>query len=561
MEYYNALNFKKEPFSNSPEPEFFFEVPKHMGCLQKLELAVRLRRGLNVVIGDVGTGKTTLCRKLLQQLSFSPKNSQEIETHLFLDPSVNSTIEFLQTVGLLLGIPEIAGQESEWQLKEKIKNYLFNKGVNENKTVVLIIDEGQKVPENCIEILREFLNYETNNFKLLQIIIFAQLEFKKMLREHANLSDRINILYYLNPLSFKHTRQMIKYRISVARNFENTASMFTFWGYVAIYLATGGYPRKVVSLCHQVVLMMIIRGSAEADFFLVKDCLKDSHNSFFSRIKWTALGALIIAAFILTGGFVFQNKSADYWQQLNISKIISDTRQKLADKIAPEESLTKNDLPLPSNIPAIPVDTEKATAVATAQMTETQKTPGATAKSPAEKEPPNAPANIIHNVKMPDSLGILIKKKGRTLWRAVTHIYGEANSEIMAAIMKANPHVNKANIAEGEKINLPAIPASIRPVQEGNYVVMLKRGNDLDEMYDFFHENYYKQKMLHLAFFSFWSSKDGLIFTVIIDKNFNNLQRAQEALNELPSSIAAKAQVVSSWDKNTIFFNRQALKQ
>jgi general secretion pathway protein A len=157
MEYYNILNFKKEPFSNSPEPEFFFQSPKQITCLQKLELAIRLRRGLNVVIGDIGTGKTTLCRKLIQELSLTTKDSNEIETHLLLDPSFETPIEFLQTVSMLLGMSNIDYQETEWQLKENIKNYLFNKGVNEEKIIVLIIDEGQKIPENCLEILREFL--------------------------------------------------------------------------------------------------------------------------------------------------------------------------------------------------------------------------------------------------------------------------------------------------------------------------------------------------------------------------------------------------------------------
>ena len=164
MNYYNILDFKKEPFSNSPEPEFLFQMPQHTECLQKRELAVRLRRGITVVIGDIGTGKTTLCRKLIQDFSSNPADSTEIETHLLLDPAFNSAVEFLQTVALMLEIKDFKNGESEWHLKERIKDYLFDKGVDEKRIVVLIIDEGQKIPENCLEILREFLNYETNTF-------------------------------------------------------------------------------------------------------------------------------------------------------------------------------------------------------------------------------------------------------------------------------------------------------------------------------------------------------------------------------------------------------------
>ena len=95
--------------------------------------------------------------------------------------------------------------------------------------------KARKFLENCLEILREFLNYETNKFKLLQIIIFAQKEFQTVLKKKANLFDRINLLYHLRPLNFKQMRAMINYRLSVARDFENLPSVFSFWGF-ACYL-------------------------------------------------------------------------------------------------------------------------------------------------------------------------------------------------------------------------------------------------------------------------------------------------------------------------------------
>ena len=170
MDYFSILNLKKEPFSNSPDPKFFFQSRQHLDCLQKLELALRLRRGLNVIIGDVGTGKTTLCRQLIARFALN----KEIETHLILDPFFSDTSEFLSTVSKMLKGRKPAKSSNGWQIKESIKQYLFHKGIDEKKTVILIIDEGQKIPVFCLEILREFLNYETNEHKLLQIVIFAQ---------------------------------------------------------------------------------------------------------------------------------------------------------------------------------------------------------------------------------------------------------------------------------------------------------------------------------------------------------------------------------------------------
>jgi len=90
MDYFKILNLNREPFSNSPEPDFFYESSQHLGCLQKLEIAVRLRRGLSVVMGNVGTGKTTLCRELLIRFAKSEDDRNEVETHLLLDPSIGT---------------------------------------------------------------------------------------------------------------------------------------------------------------------------------------------------------------------------------------------------------------------------------------------------------------------------------------------------------------------------------------------------------------------------------------------------------------------------------------
>ncbi len=560
MEYYSILNFKKEPFSNSPEPEFFFEAPKYISCLQKLELAVRLRRGLSVVIGDIGTGKTTLCRKLIQQLSFSPKDSQTIETHLLLDPSFDSTIGFLQATSLMIGVPDFEGQENEWQLKEKIKNYLFNKGVNENKITVLIIDEGQKIPENCIEILREFLNYETNNFKLLQIIIFAQPEFKKVLKKYANLSDRVNYLYYLKNLNFKQMRSMIKYRITVASNFEKSFDIFTYWGMLAIYLATHGYPRKVVTLCHQVLLMMIIRGKQNANLFLVRNCINDMYSPLFRRMR---LALLSIVLFIFAGVLFWQENAVNinFYNQFSVPQIISQVKELLpfSDAPAPAEKkiASSSAAVIAGNREILPI---QASPAPTANPTDTTLPAG----NIAPVNPTAAaviPESKMQELKMPDSLGTLTMKQGRTLWKTIENIYGEATPEIIAKVNKANPHLNnKDKIMVGQKINFPPITASVKPFKEGSFIVVLEKGNDLKQMYDLFHENTYKKTLPLMLFFPYWNSGEGMTFAVVLDKSFANPQAAKEAINKLPASIAAKAKIISHWDEKTVFFNGQVLK-
>jgi general secretion pathway protein A len=504
--------------------------------LQKLELAVRLRRGINIVIGDIGTGKTTLCRKLIQNFSSNSADSTEIETHLLLDPAFNSTLEFLQTISLMLGIKDsIDDTRSEWHLKERIKDYLFDKGVDEKRIVVLIIDEGQKIPESCLEVLREFLNYETNEFKLLQIIIFAQKEFQAILRKKANLYDRINLVYHLSPLSFNDMKEMINFRLYVAANLEKLPELFNYWGFVAIYLATKGYPRRVVMLCHRVILKMIIRGKKKADWLIVRSCVNENESPAVRRIRWALAGLFI---FFVTG--------------LSIGSITL-------------QSLNYNTYEPAGSVGAKPV-TAKIIPVKKPDMVVNSVTATENHVISVSSNVNNisdvSNANNVLNEKMPDTLGQMVMPPRRTLWWTIYNIYGDRGSQIMKEVFAANPHLhNKEAVNMGTVITFPSIPAVINPVKEGDVFVCLENGKDLETMYDIF-RNHPDEKILPpLAFISSWSKKRGLEFAVVIDKKFKDINSARETVGKLPSGIAVKTKILSQWDADTVFFNRRELQK
>lgn len=518
MDYFNILNFKKEPFSNSPEPEFLFQLPQYSECLQKLELAVRLRRGINVVIGDIGTGKTTLCRKFIQNLSSSLQDSEEseIETHLLLDPAFKSTTEFLQTCALMLGIGDLdEGSQSEWHLKERIKDKLFEKGVDKQRIVVLILDEGQKIPDDCLEILREFLNYETNKFKLLQIIIFAQKEFQTILRKKANLADRVNLLIYLRRLNFRQTKAMIDYRLSVARNFEKSPSLFRWGGFFAIYLATRGYPRKVVFLCHQVVLKMIIRGKSKAGWFMVRRCVREIKPPLYRKLEWgLAILFLIFIVGFSVRAITFQNVTEDAGKKHKL--IASDS------KISDSQDIVRADNASDADVPVV---------------------------------------NLSPNITMPDYMGSISMTKRRTLWWTLFNIYGDNGHHISGKVIAANPHIHNENmITEGTTISLPSIPADNHPVKHNDIVIALESGKDLEKIYNNFRNNPENSKLPPLAFLSYWNRKKGFEFAVVIDKKFRDNHSAEEAKGNLPPEIAVRARMISQWDTDDIFFNRHLLQ-
>ena len=345
MEYYKLLQLEREPFSNSPDPNYFFQSRQHHACLQKIELAVRLKRGLNVVIGDMGTGKTTLCRELIRRLS----QQDAFETHLILDPAFGNPHELLTAIFVMLYGQPPKEQPSLIELKESIKQRLFHKGVEKERTVVLIIDEGQKIPGDCVEILRELLNYETNEYKLLQIVIFAQQEFDAILQSHANFADRINLLHQLAPMGFKDTRRMIRHRLKLASSGVKPLDMFTLPAQWAIYRSTRGYPRRIIHLCHQSILAMIIQNRSQAGWRLIHSCKKRMLPAQRPRQRRASIfglsaGVTLAAILVLAAPFYLFHIRNTQESQLVFKVPASDTSRGIVNQIdakpAPPPSLS-----------------------------------------------------------------------------------------------------------------------------------------------------------------------------------------------------------------------------
>jgi len=258
MSYYKVLGLNKEPFSTSPDPQFFYHSSNHNTALKRLEIAIRLRRGLSLIFGDVGTGKTTLSRTLLQAF----EDEDNFIFHMILDPSFKSEFQFLfHLVKMFDIVPEF---KSTIDFKEALEKYLFQKGVEENKTIVLLIDEGQKITQENLEVLRTLLNYETNEYKLLQLIIMAQVELLPRIKRIRNFMDRVALKYTINPLDEAETKEMIEFRIKQA-GFQGYKSLFTEDAIRMIYQQTQGYPRKISMLCHDALEAAVMKDSAVID--------------------------------------------------------------------------------------------------------------------------------------------------------------------------------------------------------------------------------------------------------------------------------------------------------
>ncbi|MCA9401066.1 MAG: ExeA family protein [Candidatus Omnitrophica bacterium] len=252
MSYLSALQLEQEPFSTSPDPRFFYKSLEHQTALNRLEIAIRLKRGLSVVLGDVGTGKTTLSRALLQ--SFHGEEDEYL-FFMILDPTFKSEYQFLTHLTKMFGISPFF--RSTIDHREAIEKFLFQKCVEEEKTIVLLVDEGQKLTQPHLEVLRTLLNYETNDSKLLQLVIFAQMELLPRIKKIRNFIDRISMKYIINPLDEYETGKLIEYRLRQA-GYEENKGLFSFEAVQKIHEFTKGYPRQIALICHNAMERLIM---------------------------------------------------------------------------------------------------------------------------------------------------------------------------------------------------------------------------------------------------------------------------------------------------------------
>jgi len=572
MEYFQLLNLKKEPFSNSPDPESFYPAREHVGCLQKLELSIRLRRGLNVVIGDIGTGKTTLCRHLIRRFAAD----DNIETHLILDPDFHTPVGFLSALAELFGLTiEVQGEDSKWQIKESIKNYLFRKGVEEKKTVVLIIDEGQKTPEFCLEILRELLNYETNEHKLLQIVIFAQREFHRTIAEHPNFADRINLYHVLAPLNFRETRKLLQFRLNQAKDNYKEPKLFTGIGLWAVYRATGGYPRKIIHLSHRVLVTMIIQNRVKAGWSAVRWCSKMLYPGGPLRVPWGWVSIAAILLVILS----LATFAPEKFEMTFFSDIMAKMKTPLTRQEEPSIPLAARRFQIP--VPLNGVEPERTPAESEASNSElagpqnaTLSTTGQTISTPAdepvssevrsleesqdslaeepvkllETKPESPPPPTAAESQPPEILGEITVKSGDMLETLIRRVYGQLDQQYLKAVMQSNPQIaDMNNIEVGMSIRFPALPVRAGALQSTGRRVQVAERNTLKDAYQLLMT--YPRNAPPVSMLPYWNSHDGLRFGIVLKDCCIDEQTAEIALRGLPQSLAPDARILSNCDE------------
>ncbi len=249
--YLDFYGFREPPFSLTPDPRFLFLSQRHREALEHLLYGVRERKGFIQITGEVGAGKTTLCRAALGELGPSFK------TALVLNPVLSST-QLVRTILVELGI-QPPGRADRSVYLEILNEFLLAQ-VPLGNDVVLLIDEAQDLSPELLEQVRLLSNLETDRQKLIQIVLIGQPELKEMLDERKlrQLRQRITVRFHLSPLDRAETELYVHWRMQVAGG--NGRPTFTPWALRRIHFYSRGIPRLINAVCDTALLAGYVAG-------------------------------------------------------------------------------------------------------------------------------------------------------------------------------------------------------------------------------------------------------------------------------------------------------------
>lgn len=230
---------RKKPFSISPNPSFLFLTPSLKATLHKTRYVIDERQGLTAILGDVGLGKSSIVRLLHAEYA----SRDDTEAALIPTPNFVSDFAFVREVCGEFGLPARRSLQAQ---EQELRGHLLSLYA-EGRNAVLFIDEAQRLTPKMLEQIRAFLNYETDEDKLIQIVLVGQIELLEVLRDPKRKAIRSRLFApsILDPLSLTETRMMLAFRCELAE----LRNPFPDETIDAIYAITGGVPRDVLKVC------------------------------------------------------------------------------------------------------------------------------------------------------------------------------------------------------------------------------------------------------------------------------------------------------------------------
>jgi MSHA biogenesis protein MshM len=286
--YLEHFGLKELPFSLTPNTQFFLNMASYHKAYNMLIVSIANREGFIKVVGQVGTGKTMLCRKVLNTLE---ENNEPYITAYIANP-------VLSPKGLFLAFAEELGIDADAEtghhsLLKNITRKLMSLSV-EGKQVVLFIDEAHAMPEKTLEALRLLTNLETEKVKLFQVVLFAQPELDEQLKKQSlrQLQQRITFSYRLESLDREGVDRYVTHRMATAG--YNGPAVFSKRALDYLFACTKGIPRLVNILCHKAMMSAYGKGDRSIELEHVRRAAEDTEGVIEPSVSYKPMMAASI---------------------------------------------------------------------------------------------------------------------------------------------------------------------------------------------------------------------------------------------------------------------------
>ena len=289
--YLDHFKFNETPFGLTPHLGFFCQLKGHQEALNVLLFCLRSGEGFIKIVGEVGSGKTLICRKLLDSLD------DEFVTAYIPNPDLQP-IELRTAFARELGVDSIDSKDQHELLSRINERLIYFHELG--KRVVLLIDEAQALPAESLEALRLLTNLETEKSKLLQVVLFGQPELDDLLNQSRlrQLKQRITFSYYLPTLNREDLDTYLFHRLSIAG--YTMGSLFNKKSRDVLFRASKGIPRIVNILCHKALLIAYGKGEHKINHKIMKLAVKDTELEYvYDRYFVTILVTVVVLMIVL----------------------------------------------------------------------------------------------------------------------------------------------------------------------------------------------------------------------------------------------------------------------
>jgi len=490
--YRNFYGFSEKPFDVTPDPKFLYLSPAYREVLASLTYGIRERRGFITIVGEVGTGKTTLLNAVLDRLDEKTKVAFIFFTNLSFEQMLVKTL-------MELGLARPEEKLSELEALTRLNDFAIQQ-LAKGGNVVLIVDEAQVLSTRAMENLRLLSNLETRSHKLIQIVLSGQPELDTKLGQHElrQLAQRISFRRYITPLSEKETYEYIQHRLTIA-GYKGT-SLFSRGAKQLIWEYSGGIPRKINILCDNVFLIGYALKRKKIKEPEMKEAIQDlswspfsgtigtrpappmeqplpqvmtrTHHPRFVLIASLVLSACILFFVVVNLGWVRFNSESEQTHASEKTARVQIPTEKEKPRLSQDIGLNE---PESEQIHAfektaglqIPTEKEKHRLSQDIDLNEPESEPTHASEKtaglqiPTEKEKPRLIQEASRGEKngaLTERMKLVVARRGDYLSAIIKRHYGQYTVKKLAVVLKENPEIFDSDlISVGQVIKLPSL--------------------------------------------------------------------------------------------------------